>query len=147
MELTQISQLHQGVPLNMTEDQVDKMHKHLLALQRKASFPVLQETERCTRSKEQKECCLKQAKSVTSRKVSKLELANQSQPQGISADAFQIIIHSFASLTSNWGIKPDYFAKGAHLGIQNAFMRRIPELLNNPWDCLVDEVEEDKVAS
>ncbi|OXA64541.1 Thyroid hormone receptor alpha-A [Folsomia candida] len=144
--VTQVSELHQGLPLNMSENQVDKMHQHLLQLQKKANTnpslsrenlkliknkSIMHEEQR---SRIQNECCNKPEVAISN--LAKLQAINNSGCEG-TIDACHNFIRSFVNL-GEWGIKPDHFLQGPHVGIERAFMRRIPELLMNPWDSLVN---------
>ncbi|OXA44432.1 Thyroid hormone receptor alpha [Folsomia candida] len=144
VELTQISQLHQGIPLNLSEHQVDKMHQHLLELQKKSSIspPITNKTPAGEISVQQNQfkefknycqgTCKKSSNSpFPSPKINDATVRN--------SEAFQLLIRTFVNTTGEWGIKPNYFTQGPQIGIKQAFMRRIPELLACPWDCLVNE--------
>lgn len=86
------------------------------------------------RSRIQNECCNKPEVAISN--LAKLQAINNSGCEG-TIDACHNFIRSFVNL-GEWGIKPDHFLQGPHVGIERAFMRRIPELLMNPWDSLVN---------
>lgn len=145
-EMTEISLLHQGVPLNMTDDQVDKMHQHLHKLKKKSS----QNENNASREyfkdpltpinqlAAQKECCKKHVNSLEKPQVAK---SKSEVPTASQKGTQPSLIHTFANVTGEFGIKQDYFESGPHVGIEKAFMRRMPELLACPWDSLVNDVE------
>ncbi|XP_021964015.1 thyroid hormone receptor alpha-A [Folsomia candida] len=144
--ITEVSHLHQGLPLNLSDDQVDKMHQHLHRLQMKTCEQRVNNlrneqlnenrTHMEQQTGEQRECC---KKSVLFKKpVSKLEVPTTSEP---ASETLPALIHTFVNISNEFGIKQDYFESGPHVGVEKAFMRRMPQLLKNPWDSLVNEVD------
>lgn len=85
----------------------------------------------------EKECCKNQSKfskpafSQWRQEVSKEILSSLKKAS---------LIHTFANNPGQWGIKPDYFEKGPHVGVKIALMRRMPELLANLLDSLANGV-------
>ncbi|OXA62243.1 thyroid hormone receptor beta [Folsomia candida] len=146
--VTEASHLHQGLPLNMSDDQVDKMHKHLHQLQLKTcEQPVNKYNQDHSNGKpteqigEQRECCKKSVplkKPVSKTDSSKWEVPTTPEP---ASETLPALIHTFVSISNEFGIKQDYFESGPHVGVEKAFMRRMPQLLKNPWDSLVNEVD------
>ncbi|OXA44755.1 Thyroid hormone receptor alpha-A [Folsomia candida] len=136
MDVTQASHLHQGVPLDLTDSQVDKMHLHLLKLQKVANpasvVPdnITQPTPREDVNGE-KDCCRKRAM------FEKLKTSNFPPTENPGLPA---LIHNFVRNPGEYGIKPYYFERGPHTGVEKAFMRRMPTLVTNPLDSLVADV-------
>lgn len=147
MELTTVCQLHQGLPLNLSEHQVDKMHKHLLELQRKSNISPPPNQKHIVAERNQFRELKKYYRKETSCKsnqpprVESPEILKPSETAR-NSEAFQLLIRTFVNVSGEWGIKPANFAHGPHIGINRAFMRRIPELLLDPWDCLVNETND-----
>ncbi|XP_021961832.1 nuclear receptor subfamily 1 group D member 2 isoform X1 [Folsomia candida] len=147
-DVTQASQLHQGIPLNMTEDQVNKMHLHLLRLQRGTNTQTCQSSstnyfgdDPAPREylNSEKDCCKKVI--AAARQSSASSILKPESHKTENSSPFPSLINTFVSHPGEWGIKPEYFEAGPHCGIERAYMRRIPELLSNPWDSLVNDVE------
>lgn len=138
MEITQASLFHQGAPLNLSDHQVDKMHQHLLELQRVVN-PSSLENNKTFQGREdfrgEKECCRKRLRSAKPPVSSDNEQTEVNQGQN-----FPSLIHNFACPPGEWGIKPYFFEKGPHVGVKKAFMRRMPKLVTNPLDSLVADV-------
>ncbi|OXA44523.1 nuclear receptor subfamily 1 group I member 3 [Folsomia candida] len=141
--ITTVSQLHQGLPLNLTDDQVDKMHLHLLELQKLATTPSSNDTyfqdqsslRQEDRGQKVNQCC--QKKYTTSMS----NISKSSEPSEINEHVnHPSLIHTFSNQPGQWGIKPYFFESGPHQGIEKAFMRRMTELVANPWDSLVSDV-------
>ncbi|XP_035714030.1 uncharacterized protein LOC110857806 isoform X2 [Folsomia candida] len=151
VDITQAAQLYQGFPLKLTEDQVDKMHKHLLELQRVTSTSPLTDNQyfwdRTDLPEEKlvkrKDCCKKY---MSSAKILDALRREKTAEHDKNAPTFPLLIHIFASNPGQWGVKPDYFIQGPHLGVERAFMRRMPELVENPWDSLVKNVSELRIS-
>ncbi|XP_021961838.1 thyroid hormone receptor alpha-A [Folsomia candida] len=133
-DITQMAQLHHGLPLNMTDEQVDKMHEHILLLQKKTSkAPPPDDTYFREKMKPPTPKCSNIGHCKGPPITTKVTPTKPS---------FPALIHTFAQNPGfgEWGIKPDFFGRGPHLGVERAYMRRIPELLENPLDSLVNDV-------
>ncbi|OXA44702.1 Vitamin D3 receptor [Folsomia candida] len=151
VDITQVGQLYQGFPLKLTEDQVDKMHKHLLELQRVTSTSPLTDNkyfwDRNNLPEEklikQKDCCKKY---MSSAKILDALRHEKTVEHDKNAPAFPFLIHVFASNPGQWGVQPYYFLQGPHKGVERALMRRMPELVENPLDSLVKHVSELRIS-
>lgn len=146
-ELCLVGQLHQGLPLNLTEAQVDKMHQHLWKLQnttksnQSKNEDVISSSERRKQNSDTSPTPIPPAtnpaiKSPPERK-SYFDEGTPSPEEAESSSIFQLI-RSFANITGETIIKPKYFSSGPHIGVEKAFMRRMPQLLMNPLDTLVN---------
>lgn len=117
VELTQICQLHQGLPLNLTEHQVDKMHRHLLELQKKSNIspPLVNKTP--AGEQNQFRDLKKYCRSQGTCKESPTSAITVNAPAR-NSEAFQLLIRTFVNTTGEWGIKPAYFGHGPQIGIK-----------------------------
>lgn len=132
--------MHQGLPLKLTDQQVDKMHEHVLELQKKTStkppiYNSIFQSKLTPRepSTKVKECCKKHMTPVKPQTITESENLEPGKPVSL--------IHTLVTNPGEQGIKFDSFVQGAHIGVGKAFMHRIPELLENPLDSLVRDVE------
>ncbi|XP_021961840.1 thyroid hormone receptor alpha [Folsomia candida] len=142
MEVTEAAHLHQGPPMDLTEHQVNKMHLHLLELQKIANpsldvntASVLYPSTLREDAGAEKECCKKRL-----RGAKPSVMANNPSTEIQQGQDFPSLIHNFVRNPGEYGIKPYYFEKGPHTGIEKAFMRRMPTLVTNPLDSLVADV-------
>lgn len=139
----------------MTEDQVNKMHQHLHYLQKKTGTPQPLNNDYFKDDlippeelDKQWECCKKHVtppKSLSTSNSSKE--APVSTSLGGNRSASPSLIHAFANFTGEWGIQQKFFERAPHVGVEKAFMRRMPELVANPWDTLVNDVSKLSISN
>lgn len=126
----------------MTDDQVDKMHQHLHLLQMKSGERRVNHEPPFPGNgtpfvQQQRECCKKFA---TLEKPGFPKTGGSNFPAS-TPETLPFLIHTFVNVPGEFGIRQDYYEKGAHIGVEKALMRRMPQLLACPWDSLVNSVE------